>query len=95
MPLWGGALFGTGFYIFLQRQFFLGLPRDLFEAAKVDGCGYVGQFFRIALPLSIPSFVIVFIFEFQASWNNLQAPLIYLNFGRRTSSPCPWASRTP
>jgi multiple sugar transport system permease protein len=81
VPLWGTSLFGSAFYIFLQRQFFMGLPREIFEAARVDGCGYLGQFFRIALPLSIPSFVIVFIFEFQASWNNLQAPLIYLNFG--------------
>jgi multiple sugar transport system permease protein len=81
VPLWGTALFGSAFYIFLQRQFFLGLPREIFEAARMDGCGYLGQFFRIAFPLSIPSFVIVFIFEFQASWNNLQAPLIYLNFG--------------
>lgn len=81
VPLWGAALFGGAFYIFLQRQFFMGLPREIFEAARVDGCGYLGQFFRIAFPLSIPSFIIVFIFEFQASWNNLQAPLIYLNFG--------------
>jgi multiple sugar transport system permease protein len=81
VPLWGTSLFGSAFYIFLQRQFFMGLPREIFEAARVDGCGYLGQFFRMALPLSIPSFVIVFIFEFQASWNNLQAPLIYLNFG--------------
>jgi multiple sugar transport system permease protein len=81
VPLWGTALFGSAFYIFLQRQFFMGLPREIFEAAQIDGCGNLGQFFRIAFPLSIPSFIIVFIFEFQASWNNLQAPLIYLNFG--------------
>lgn len=81
VPLWGANLFGSAFYIFLQRQFFLGLPRDIFEAARIDGCSYFGLFRRIAIPLSIPSFIIVFIFEFQASWNNLQAPLIYLNFG--------------
>ncbi|MBM7782132.1 carbohydrate ABC transporter permease [Arthrobacter tumbae] len=81
VPLWGANLFGSAFYIFLQRQFFLGLPRDIFEAARIDGCSYFGLFRRIALPLSIPSFIIVFIFEFQASWNNLQAPLIYLNTG--------------
>ncbi len=81
VPLWGANLFGSAFYIFLQRQFFLGLPRELFEAARVDGASYWGMFWRIAVPLSIPSFIIVFIFEFQASWNNLQAPLIYLNFG--------------
>jgi multiple sugar transport system permease protein len=81
IPLWGANLFGSAFYIFLQRQFFMGLPRELFEAARIDGCSYFGLFRRIAVPLSIPSFIIVFIFEFQASWNNLQAPLIYLNFG--------------
>jgi multiple sugar transport system permease protein len=81
IPLWGANLFGSAFYIFLQRQFFLGLPRELFEAARMDGASYWGMFWRIAAPLSVPSFIIVFIFEFQASWNNLQAPLIYLNFG--------------
>ena len=81
VPLWGMNLFGSAFYIFLQRQFFLGLPRELFEAARLDGAGYWGLFWRIAMPLSIPSFVIVFLFEFQASWNNLQASLIYLNAG--------------
>lgn len=81
VPLWGMNLFGSAFYIFLQRQFFLGLPRELFEAARLDGASSWGLFWRIAMPLSIPSFVIVFLFEFQASWNNLQAALIYLNAG--------------
>ncbi|MET1005521.1 MAG: carbohydrate ABC transporter permease, partial [Propionibacteriaceae bacterium] len=52
VPLWGTALFGSAFYIFLQRQFFMGLPREIFEAAQIDGCGNLGQFFRIAFPLS-------------------------------------------
>lgn len=81
VPLWGMNLFGSAFYIFLQRQFYLGLPRELFEAAKLDGVSNWGLFWRIAMPLSIPSFIIVFLFEFQASWNNLQAALIYLNAG--------------
>jgi multiple sugar transport system permease protein len=81
VPLWGMNLFGSAFYIFLQRQFFLGLPKELFEAARLDGTSYWGMFWRIAMPLSIPSFIIVFLFEFQASWNNLQAALIYLNAG--------------
>jgi multiple sugar transport system permease protein len=81
VPLWGANLFGSAFYIFLQRQFFLGLPRELFEAARMDGASYFGLFRRIAMPLAIPSFIIVFLFEFQASWNNLQAALIYLNAG--------------
>jgi multiple sugar transport system permease protein len=81
VPLFGMNLFGSAFYIFLQRQFYLGLPRELFEAARIDGASYFGLFRRIAMPLSIPSFIIVFVFEFQASWNNLQSALIYLNGG--------------
>jgi multiple sugar transport system permease protein len=79
VPLWGANLFGSAFYIFLQRQFFMNLPRDLFEAARLDGCSYWGLFRRIAMPLALPSALIVFVFEFQASWNNLQGPLIYLS----------------
>jgi multiple sugar transport system permease protein len=78
VPLWAQNLFGSAFYIFLLRQFFLGIPRELFEAARVDGCGYLGLFRRIALPLCRPALVIVFIFEFQASWSDLMKPLIYL-----------------
>jgi multiple sugar transport system permease protein len=81
VPLWGAALFASGFYIFLMRQFYLSLPRDLFEAARVDGCSSFGLWRRIAFPLALPSSIIVFIFEFQASWQNFQGPLIYLNFG--------------
>jgi multiple sugar transport system permease protein len=79
VPLFGANLFGSAFYIFLQRQFYLGLPRELFEAARIDGASYWQLFTRIAMPLSIPSFIIVFLFEFQAAWNNFQAALIYLN----------------
>ena len=81
LPLFAGNLFGSAFYIFLQRQFYLGLPRELFEAARVDGASYWTTFWRIVMPLSLPSFIIVFLFEFQASWNNLQGALIYLNTG--------------
>jgi multiple sugar transport system permease protein len=78
IPLWAQNLFGSAFYIFLLRQFFLGIPRELFEAARVDGCGYFGLFRRIALPLCKPALVIVFVFEFKASWSDLMKPLIYL-----------------
>jgi multiple sugar transport system permease protein len=81
VPLFGSNLFGTAYYIFLQRQFYLGLPRELFEAARIDGTNYWQMFWRIAMPLSIPSFIIVFLFEFQAAWNNFQGSLIYLNSG--------------
>jgi multiple sugar transport system permease protein len=78
VPLWAGNLFGSAFYIFLLRQFFLGIPRELFEAARVDGCSYLGMFRRIALPLAKPALIIVFVFELQASWSDLMKPLIYL-----------------
>jgi multiple sugar transport system permease protein len=81
IPLFGTNLFGSAFYIFLQRQFFLGLPGELFEAARIDGASYWQSFWRIAMPLIKPSFIIVFLFEFQASWNNLMGSLIYLNAG--------------
>lgn len=78
VPLWAQNIFGSAFYIFLLRQFFLSLPRELFEAARIDGCGFLGLFRRIALPLSRPALAIVFVFEIQASWNDLLRPLIYL-----------------
>lgn len=78
VPLWAGNLFGSAFFIFLLRQFFLGLPRDVFEAARVDGLGYAGLFWRIALPLSKPALIITFVFELRASWTDLVKPLVYL-----------------
>ncbi len=77
-PLWAGNLFGSAFYIFLLRQFFLTLPRELFEAARVDGANYWQMFTRIALPLVSTALIVVFIFEFKASWTDLMKPLIYL-----------------
>lgn len=77
-PLWAGNLFGSAFYIFLLRQFFLGLPRELFEAAKIDGAGHWTMFWRIALPLCRPALVVTLLFEFQAAWTDLMRPLIYL-----------------
>ncbi len=78
LPLWGTNLFGSPFYIFLLRQFFLTLPRELFDAARIDGCSNFGLFRRIAVPLSRPALIMVFVFEIQASWNDLLKPLIYL-----------------
>ncbi|HEX7223894.1 MAG TPA: carbohydrate ABC transporter permease [Candidatus Limnocylindrales bacterium] len=77
-PLWLPNLFGSAFYIFLLRQFFLGIPRDLFEAARIDGDGYFSMFRRIAMPLAKPALIVVFIFELQAKWFDLMTPLIYL-----------------
>jgi multiple sugar transport system permease protein len=77
-PLWVPNLFGSAFYIFLQRQFFLGIPRDYFEAARMDGDNYWTMFWRIAIPLAKPALIVTFIFEFQAKWFDLMTPLIYL-----------------
>ena len=77
-PLWVPNLFGSAFYIFLQRQFFLSIPRDYFEAARMDGDNYWTMFWRIAVPLAKPALIVTFIFEFQAKWFDLLQPLIYL-----------------
>lgn len=77
-PLWAGNLFGSAFYIFLLRQFFLGLPREPFEAATIDGANNWQLFWRLALPLTRPAIVVTLLFEFQAAWTDLMRPLIYL-----------------
>lgn len=78
-PLWAGNLFGSAFYIFMLRQFLLGIPQDLVEAARIDGASYLGIWWRIMLPLIKPAMVAVAVFEFQAKWNDFVTPLIYLN----------------
>jgi multiple sugar transport system permease protein len=77
-PLWGSNLFGSAVYIFMIRQFYLALPRELFEAARVDGATYFQIWRHIALPLTRTALIVVFIFEFKASWVDLVKPLIYL-----------------
>ncbi|MDI2097396.1 carbohydrate ABC transporter permease [Ruicaihuangia caeni] len=77
-PLWAGNLFGSAFYIFLLRQFFLGMPRDIFEAARIDGANNWTIFTRIALPLMKPALVVTLLFEAQAAWTDLMRGLIYL-----------------
>jgi multiple sugar transport system permease protein len=77
-PLWAGNLFGSAFYIFLLRQFFLGLPRETFEAARVDGASYPRMFWSIAVPLTRAALIVVFIFELKAAWTDLMKPLIFL-----------------
>jgi len=69
---WLASVFG----IFLLRQFYLSLPQDLFDAARIDGAGYLTQLFRIALPLSVPGLVSYGIFTFLGAYNALLWPLI-------------------
>lgn len=77
-PLWIPAWFGNAFFIFLLRQFFLTVPDELSEAAKIDGCSEMGIFFRIMLPLSRPALMVVGLFTFMGVWNDFLGPLIYL-----------------
>jgi multiple sugar transport system permease protein len=78
VPLWAGNLFASPFYIFLLRQFFLGLPRELFDAARVDGAGYLRMWWSVALPLTRAALLVVFVFELKAAWTDLVKPLIFL-----------------
>jgi len=77
-PLWVPAFFASAFNVFLLRQFFLGLPRDISEAARMDGCSEFGIFVRIILPLCKPALLVVALFQFLYSWNDFLGPLIYL-----------------
>ncbi|MNW28818.1 L-arabinose transport system permease protein AraQ [compost metagenome] len=80
IPLIAPAWFGGGaFNIFLLRQFYLSIPRELDEAAYVDGAGHWRIFWSIILPLTKPALIVVGLFSFLASWNDFLGPLVYLN----------------
>lgn len=79
LPLIVPHAFGVPFFIFLLRQFFLSLPRELDDAAIIDGCSEFGVLWRIILPLSKPALATVALFQFLGSWNDFLGPLIYLN----------------
>ncbi|HHX38778.1 MAG TPA: carbohydrate ABC transporter permease [Armatimonadetes bacterium] len=79
-PMTVPAFFGGGaFTVFLLRQFFMTVPKELDEAAMIDGCSYFGIWWRILLPLSRPALVTVTLFSFLAHWDDFMGPLIYLN----------------
>jgi multiple sugar transport system permease protein len=78
LPLIVPQFFGGPWLTFLVRQFLLTLPRDLDDAARIDGCSSFGLFWRIILPLAKPALLIVVIFVFNNTWNEFLLPLIYL-----------------
>lgn len=78
-PLIVPAWFGSAFDIFLLRQFYMTIPRELDEAAILDGCDYFGILWRIVMPLAKPALVTVVAFSIVATWNDFMGPLIYLN----------------
>ncbi len=75
--------FGEAFYIFLLRQFFLTLPQEMIDAARVDGCSELGVLWRVVLPLARPALATVAVLEFIAAWNDYGGPLLYLNDPQR------------
>ncbi len=77
-PLWAAAWFGGAFNIFLLRQFFMQIPNELSDAARIDGCSEFDIFLRIVLPLSKPALVVVGLFHFIYVWNDFFAPLVFL-----------------
>ena len=79
IPLWAPSFLGSAFFIFMLRQFMKSIPKDLEDAAKIDGCGYLGIYWRIMLPLIKPALAAVAIFTFMGAWNNFMGPLIFLN----------------
>lgn len=79
LPLTVPSFLGSPFFIFLLRQFFASLPRELEDAARIDGASFAGVYRYIALPLSRPALAAVAIFNFQGVWNDFIGPLIYLN----------------
>jgi multiple sugar transport system permease protein len=78
LPLIVPAFFGNAFYIFLLRQFFLTLPPELEDAARIDGANLLQTLWHVILPISTPALATVLIFTFQATWNDFLQPLIYL-----------------
>jgi multiple sugar transport system permease protein len=79
LPLIVPCFFGNAFYIFLLRQFFLGIPRELSEAARIEGASELQILWHIILPLARPALFTVALFQFLFSWNDFIGPLIYLN----------------
>jgi multiple sugar transport system permease protein len=77
-PLWVPAYLGGAFNIFLLRQFFMALPFELSDAARIDGCSELRIFRDVILPLSKPALAVVALFHFMYVWNDFLGPLIYL-----------------
>lgn len=78
-PLILPAFFGSAFFVFLFRQFFLGIPKELEEAARIDGAGYLRIWWTIFMPLSWPVIATVSVFTFVGAYNDFFGPVIYLS----------------
>jgi ABC-type glycerol-3-phosphate transport system permease component len=79
LPLTVPAFLGNAFFIFLLRQYMRTIPRDLDEAARIDGAGHWAIYRHIILPLTAPALTVVAVFTFLGVWNDFFGPLLYLN----------------
>ena len=82
-PLIVPSFFGSAFFIFLLRQFFMSIPKDLIDAAKIDGASYIRIYAQIVLPLAKPAMFTVALFQFLNSWRDFLGPLIYLGDNKK------------
>lgn len=82
-PLIVPSYFGSAFFIFLLRQFLMGIPKDLDEAAKIDGANAFQIYWKIYLPLMKPALVLISVFNILGTWNDYLGPLIFLNDQRK------------
>lgn len=78
LPLWVPSLFANAFFVFLLVQFMRGIPRDLEDAAAIDGCGVLRIYWHVMLPLVQPTLAAIAIFTFMGVWNDFMGPLIFL-----------------
>lgn len=79
LPLWVPSFFAAAFNVFLLRQFFLGIPQELEDAARIDGCGPFGIYWKIMLPLIKPALAAVTLLTFLGAWKDFLNPLIYIS----------------
>lgn len=79
LPIWVPAFFAGAFNVFLLRQFFLTIPMELEDAAKIDGCTYLRTFWQVMLPQIKPALAAITIWTFMGAWNNFMGPLIYIS----------------
>jgi len=84
LPLIVPSFFAGAFNVFLIRQFVMGIPRSLDEAAMIDGMGHLGIYAKIILPLTYPILAAIGIFSFAWNWGNFMGPLIYINDPKKT-----------
>lgn len=78
LPLIVPNWFAPPFHVFLMRQFFMTIPQEMDDAAKIDGCGWLGIYGRIHIPLSLPVMGVSAIYQFTFTWNDFLHPLVYL-----------------